>query len=687
MLLVISTVFVWSQPGLTQDSAAPDESQLQQDLKRVIDRARDAVFPALVNIEVVTTQYYGGKESKYQSVGSGVIISPEGLVVTNYHVTRNGRRFRCTLADKREAHATLVGDDPLTDLALLRLAREELGSGADTLPYATFGDSSAVTPGDFVIAMGSPFALSRSITLGIVSNTERVFTEWSGTDPEELEIEEGERSGLFTRWIQHDATIWPGNSGGPLVNLSGQVVGINELGGGASFAIPSNLAQAVVAELQQRGEVLRSWIAINVKPLQRTGLDQGVLINSVGENGPAEKAGLEPGDRILRMNGEDVTVRFPEEVPVFLRRIADFPIGTEIVFDYLRNGEARQARVVTGRFLRDRGDERAFRGWGLTAEEITPALAQAHRLESTAGVLVTGVKTGSPAAEAKPGLFEGDVILRVGDRDVATLDVFRTLYDEIMGRADKPEWLVVEFVRERKAMVTALKPRPDELPQPPRELPTAWLGVETQPVYPDLAKQIGYGETTGFRITRIYENTTAGRSDLRVGDLVIAVNETTLAARNPQDQALFQRAVRRLPLGGTAQLRVVRHGEIRDVTLALERSRESASEVRRWRDADFEFEVREITFYDRADNHWSDSVMGAVVSSVENAGWAGLAGLRSGDLLQRVNGIPITGVESLRGTMDEIRKTRPDRVVFFVQRATQTRLLFAEPEWLASAEP
>ena len=179
--------------------------------------------------------------------------------------------------------ARLVGEDPLTDLALLELDLSELEDTSRPLPVAAFGDSDALEIGDYVMAMGSPFSLSRSVSLGIVSNTERVFAGGFGShDIEEMELAAGQRTGLFTRWIQHDAVISPGNSGGPLVNLAGEIVGVNELGGSSlSFAIPSNLAARVSATLAESGEVERSWIGVSFKPIQRTGLDAGVLISSV----------------------------------------------------------------------------------------------------------------------------------------------------------------------------------------------------------------------------------------------------------------------------------------------------------------------------------------------------------------------------------------------------------------------
>ncbi|GAF74720.1 unnamed protein product, partial [marine sediment metagenome] len=295
MLVLVALLMVGVGGGAyAQNSDQPTPTdlaraeKLREDTRRMIELARDRVFPALVNVQVISVSYWGGKERKSTSVGSGTIISPQGHILTNYHVASDGHKFKCTLADKQEVSAELVGEDPLTDLAVLKLDLSELKDPQAPLVAAEFGDSDELEVGDYVMAMGSPWALSRSVTLGIVSNTERVFASASG-GPGDMEIEQGQRTGLFTRWIQHDAAIYHGSSGGPLVNLEGQIVGINEMGGSSGFglAIPSNLAETVAATLIEHGEVSRSWIGVSFRPIEKTGLEHGVLVNSVVKDGPA----------------------------------------------------------------------------------------------------------------------------------------------------------------------------------------------------------------------------------------------------------------------------------------------------------------------------------------------------------------------------------------------------------------
>ncbi len=383
-------------------NAAADQSG--PDVRAAVESAKSRVFPSVVNITVRTVTYWGGKENKGGSIGSGTIISPDGLVLTNHHVVEDGRTYRVTLADKREADATLVGKDPLTDLALLRIDRASLKDDAP-LPYATFGDSDSVKVGEYVMAMGAPFGLSRTVTLGIVSNTERVFTSSTGDDLADQEFDAETSSDIFTRWLQHDALINPGNSGGPLVNLSGEIVGVNTRGGtGMGFAVPANLARAVAGQLAEKGEVVRSTIGVALKSVKRSGHADGVLVNSVQADGPAGKAGIKPGDVLIEMDGAPLSARFPEDIPLIARTIADRPVGSQVQFKVLRAGETISATLTTEKLLREKGDEAAFRMWGFSAREITERLARNRKLDDRKGAIIFGVRPGGPAAIAEPAL-------------------------------------------------------------------------------------------------------------------------------------------------------------------------------------------------------------------------------------------------------------------------------------------
>jgi len=661
--------------------------QLREDLRKLIQAARDRVFPALVNIHVVTVDFWDGKEQKGQSIGSGTIISEEGYVVTNQHVTSKGRKFKCTLADKQEISADLVGEDPLTDLAVIKLRLSELKPGT-RVAVAAFGDSDDVRVGDYVMAMGSPFALARSVTLGIVSNTERVFTRGEDDELEEMELESGQSTGLFTRWIQHDALIQPGNSGGPLVNLRGEIVGVNELGGDSiGFAIPSNLAKTVTAALIKHGEVERSWIGVSFKSIKKTGYTQGVLLNSVIEQGPAAKAGLQAGDLVVRIDGRDVTVRFPEEIPPLLKDLAERPVGAQVRIAYERDGRRAETTLTTEKLRKDRGEEVALRAWGISVQQITEKMARERRLDSTVGVLVGSTRSGGPAQLAEPPLSSGDVIKAVAGQPVADLEGIVGRYKEIMEADNVPEFILFEFDRNGRNQVTLLKPKPDKDEDPPREVRKAWIGVDTQLVLQKLARQLGHPDHLGFRVTRVYPHTVAAESDLRVGDLIVAVDGEKLNPRGMQDSGLFARRIRKMSIDDTATLTVYRAGETREIAIKLEASRETPAEARRDRNRDFEIVVREVTFFDRDDNRWDDGVQGVLIEQVESAGWAGLGGLSGGDLIRRIDQHEIRDLKSYRAAMKEVTERQPERVVFQVLRGVETRFQYVEPEWKPVLEP
>jgi serine protease Do len=682
-LLFALLVIVPGSPACATKSLATDAGgrDIPSDIQAAVQVARDRVFPALVNISVVSVSHWGGKETKGASIGSGTIISPDGLVVTNQHVVDNGRTFRVTLSDKREVSATLVGEDRMTDLAVLRLDMSQLRDVP--LPaVATWGDSDAIKVGDYVLAMGAPWGLSRSVTLGIVSNTERVFTSMSGDDIAEQEFDFDSSTDIFTRWIQHDALILPGNSGGPLVNLKGEIVGVNTRGGaGLGFANPSSLARTIVAQLIRNGEVIRSTIGVALKSTRRTGFSEGVLLNSVDADGPAAKAGLKAGDILLTLDGQAIQARFPEEIPIVLRTIAERPIGSTLRLTYRRGTDTGVAEVTTERMLPFKGDEVALRLFGLSAAEITQRIARARRLTSLQGAYVLGVRGGGPAATAEPSLNAGDVILGVNGKPVRTLRDLVGAYEAIAGQDPLPEYVTVEFDRAGKNTLTLIKPRPDKKEDPPRELPKAWIGVATQPVLKELARQIGLGDRTGFRVTRVYPNTTVAKSDLRVGDVIVALNGEPLSPRGMQDAGMFQRAVRRLQSGQEVSLTVVRERSETQVVVTLERTRLTPEEALRDQNRDFEISVRELTFFDRDDNRWEDSVQGVLVENVEQAGWAGFAGIYPGDLIQQVDGQSVTDIQSWRDVMADIARRQPERVTFVVLRGLRTQFMFAEPQW------
>ncbi|HEV3485563.1 MAG TPA: trypsin-like peptidase domain-containing protein, partial [Vicinamibacterales bacterium] len=271
--------------------------------RAAVDRALARVAPSLVRIHVVAIDHQDGRELKRESAGSGTIISPDGHVLTNHHVAGKTRAIFCTLASREEVPADLVGTDPLSDIAILKLRP----SRPRKFPAAQFGDPARLKVGDRVLALGSPLALSQSVTMGIVSNTEMIMPGmfW----PFNRLTLDGEDVGSIVRWIGHDAPIFGGNSGGPLVNMDGEIVGVNEISMGLAGAIPADLAREVAEAIIKHGRVRRSWIGLEVQPLLKSATtDRGALVGGTIEGSPAEKAGFESGDILLKLGGRDVTV-------------------------------------------------------------------------------------------------------------------------------------------------------------------------------------------------------------------------------------------------------------------------------------------------------------------------------------------------------------------------------------------
>jgi serine protease Do len=322
-----------------------------------------------------------------------------------------------------------------------------------------------------------------------------------------------------------------------------------------------------------------------------------------------------------------------------------------------------------------------LRSWGITGQEITGRMARERVLETREGVMVSSVRSGGPAQTAEPPLAAGDVIRAIDKVPVADLPALLERYDRIMASDELPEYLLVEFDRGGKNHVTLLKPRPEEDEPPPREVPKAWIGVATQPVIDKLARQLGHPGHLGYRITRVYPGTLAAGADLRVGDIIIALNGEKIRPRGMEDSGLLATAVRRLKVDDTAMLTVLRGGEPVKVALALERTRLTPEEARRERDRDFELTVRELTFFDRDQNRWATTVKGVWVEQVESAGWAGLGGITSGDLIQRIDDHEIKGLKSFKTAMAEIKKRQPPRVVVVVLRGVQARFQYLEPDW------
>jgi serine protease Do len=336
-----------------------------------------------------------------QGAGSGVIISEDGQILTNNHVIEGAKEVAVTLADKEEYTGQIIGRDPKTDLAIVKIAPKR------PLPAAVMGNSEELQVGDSVMAVGNPFGLSHTVTSGIVSAKGRTIG-----------------AGPYDNFIQTDASINPGNSGGPLYNMKGELVGINTAiiaqGQGIGFAIPINTAKPLIPQLVAKGEVTRGYLGVNIQSLTPElsgalglGESKGVLVAGVTPGSPAEKAGVRRSDVIVSYNQKPV-----EEPRDLSTQVAESPVGKESVLTVLRSGKRQDLKVVVGALgqpEKTAAEQKARPSsgkWGLMLQDSP----QAGGPSDEQGVEVAGVQSGSPAERA--GIQEGDLILEVNQNPV-----------------------------------------------------------------------------------------------------------------------------------------------------------------------------------------------------------------------------------------------------------------------------
>jgi serine protease Do len=399
-------------PGGQFDFQFPPGSPFEEFFKEFLERNRPN--------QPGQPERRGPSSRRVQSLGSGFVIDPSGLVVTNNHVIADADEVSVTLHDGSKLQAEVVGKDPKTDLALLRVKPTK------PLPAVQFGDSDRVRVGDWVLAIGNPFGLGGTVTAGIVSARSRDIN-----------------AGPYDDFIQTDASINRGNSGGPLFDMDGNVVGVNTAifspsGGsiGIGFAIPASLARNVIDQIQKYGKPRRGWLGVRIQSVTEElaegfGLStaQGALVAGVTENGPAAKAGIQQGDVIVKFDGKEVN-----EMRSLPRIVAETEIGKEVPVTVWRKDKQQQFRVKIGEMddaevekLASAGDPRAptpgktVDALGMKLSAITPELRQRFELkEDASGVVVTEVASDSPAAEK--GIRPGDVIVEVAQEEVKSPD-------------------------------------------------------------------------------------------------------------------------------------------------------------------------------------------------------------------------------------------------------------------------
>ena len=405
--------------------------------EEIIQEAKNKVFPALVFIKPIQQEFRGGKMEKVQVFGSGAIISPEGYVVTNNHVVEKATEIRCVLSDKEEVPAKLVGLDPETDLAVIKLDLAGRKSGTP-LPVAEFGDSSRLRVGELAMAMGAPHGFERSVSRGIVSSKERYFD-----------------FAPYNLWVQTDAAINPGNSGGPLVDIHGHIIGINARGmRGAEnlgFAIPAEVVKDVVNRIIRDGKVVRAWTGLRFQALKDFGKSsyidarQGVLIAGVDEGSPAEKAKLRAGDIAVCVNGEAVHGMYETDLPAVERRFADLPVNTPARLDVQRGPESLTVTITPIVKGRQEGEDFECRKWDLTVKEITKFSDPFLWFQRPSGIYIQGVKFSGNARTS--GFANFDILLSIGDCPVETLKEVREAYEASLKQEKGGRKLLFRIIR------------------------------------------------------------------------------------------------------------------------------------------------------------------------------------------------------------------------------------------------
>lgn len=448
-VVLIGLMVIMGPLVITADSAADAPQQRLETLGKAFRDVNKKISPAVVYISTVYTmeslpeqyqelfendffrRFFGIPEQKeYQrrGLGSGFILNEKGYILTNSHVVEKAEEIKVTLPDKREFDATVVGTDPMSDVAVIKIKGKDL-------PVAELGDSSTMQVGDWVIAVGTPYGLSQTVTAGIISAEGRA----------NIGIVD------YEDFFQTDAAINPGNSGGPLVDIYGNVIGINtaifsKSGGyqGIGFAIPINMAKGIMESLIQHGRVVRGWLGVSIQPVTKDiaesfGLKkaEGALVGDVTSDSPAKEAGVLRGDIIVSLDGKSV-----ENPTVLKNLVAQKTVGSEIPLTVIRDGKKETLEVKIGELAtedqteKSKSDSPDAAPLGIHVQELTPDIAAQLGYTKEKGVIVAGVKSGSPAANAN--LQRGDLIQEINQTPVDSVKA----YEKAVSKGEKFLFLV-----------------------------------------------------------------------------------------------------------------------------------------------------------------------------------------------------------------------------------------------------
>jgi serine protease Do len=430
------------------------------------------------------------------------------------------------------------------------------------------------------------------------------------------------------------------------------------------------------------GKIERSWLGIDPQPLfKRMSEERGVFIAGVLENSPAATAGIEAGDLLLSLDDKPVNVRFAEQMSDFMELATSLPIGQQIPAVLQRDGKEIKVTVVPV----ERGEiyppEHEFKQWGLTARDFSFLLAREMKRPDLDGVLVTSVRPGGPAGEAKPSLEAHDVLVQMNGTPIKSVEDLEERTRALTEGKREPVPVVATFERKSARYMAVVRVGIQELKDPGLEVTKAWLPVDTRAISREIATQLGRPDLKGFYITRVYPDTSAEKAGLKPGDFIVAVDDEKLSASGPEYEDELSTLIRQYDVGKTVELSVLRDNQTKKISVELARSPRLQREMKKYRNDDFEFTARNVSFFDNAEEQWDKEQHGALIEEVKPGSWAELANLYAGDLLVDVNGEPVDDVDSLRRVMEKVAAAKRPVVVMKVVRGIHTAYLEFEPNW------
>ncbi len=441
-IITIALLLTSAPPALSADSHLGAE---RRDTFQIISDAKAEVFPAVVFIKPIVEKYERGEKETQEVTGSGVLISADGEIITNYHVVEKAVSIRCLLSDGRNREAEILGTDKDTDLALLKLIKKDPD---ESFPSASLGDSKALAEGDFVMAMGAPWGLNRSVSLGIVSCTLRYIPDRSE----------------YSLWLQTDAALNPGNSGGPLVNTDGEVIGINTLasmiGGDLGFAIPSETLKRIIPQLRTHEKVPRAWTGLRLQALKDFNqniyfdADEGFIVAGADPASPAANCDIKTGDRITAVNGLPVTVTTDVDLPAARTLLASLPPDQTATLEVHRNSSTLEMEITPTIKGKVEGEEFDCPRWNMTVKTINKFENPDLFFIRSEGVFIFGTKY--PGNASSSGLRTNDIIEKIDSKPVVTLEDVKNVYEEVVNASPKRTRVVFDIVRNGISRQTVL---------------------------------------------------------------------------------------------------------------------------------------------------------------------------------------------------------------------------------------